>query len=478
MKISRRFFTRIVFLIIGTLLFVACSGSDDQTPFLEDEAPGLANAFPTAELDAVPTAPPPVADSAEILDAPTLETNRAEDAAVDEAYPVAETVTEAVVVDDAYPAPEEIVVGEDDAYPAPVAVAPVTVVEDDAYPAPDVVVADSAEITPQADAYPAPGDDPALPARELPSIVSDIFGGLVFKDANGLYLIDLDGAVLTLMTPPEGVDWAETPVMPTRDMTRVAMIIDGDLAIYDLLSDTMTVPQPTSFQLECCYLEWIDEERVLVGVRENGNSGPNTGVPGIINIANGDITLLTSEINFAKPTLSQDGTMVAMSKQGVPSIVNLEGAELPSGDISSIAKAWSAVWNNDNSKIAWLVLDKDDQMGLSVMNMADGSAEMRHPYTALATEWLPNRPAWQPEGNQIAFETIDIDPSRNGIWMVDAVTGNEQYIAPGSNPHWQPLGKQLAYETPNGIILFDMLNQDYLQPQLFGTIVTWATPPE
>ena len=448
-------------LCFALVFLIGCSGSGEQSPYLEDEAPALANAFPTSAPESAPTAPPPEADSAEILNIPT-EAPAIEEQPVDDAYPVQAPLIEAPsdVADDAYPAPE---------------VPPI--VEDAAYPVPDRAVADSAE-TIQSDAYPAPGSNSASPDRALPPFVSDVFGGLVFKDAQGLHLVDIDGSVLTLMAPPEGVTWAEAPVMPAPDMTRVAMIVDGDLAIFDLISDTMTTPIPTSYQLECCYIEWLDAERLLVGVKEDGNDGPNVGVPGVLNIASGEVTLVTSTATFAQPALSRDGTMLAVSKLGVPSIERLDGSDAPVGNVESIDKAWSAVWSNDNSKVAWLVLDNDGQMGLSIVNMGDGSAEMFHPYTALATEWLPNQPAWQPAGNQIAFETIDVDPARSGIWMVDAATGEEAYIAPGSNPHWQPEGKKLAYETPNGIVLFDMLNRDYLQPLLFGDIITWAAPPE
>jgi Tol biopolymer transport system component len=129
----------------------------------------------------------------------------------------------------------------------------------------------------------------------------------------------------------------------------------------------------------------------------------------------------------------------------------------PSGPGGPGADFCGASWSPNGAQIAYLrepnsplPTDYGDSYypELMVAN-ADGSAAHELLGPAPTQDTRPNvfsceRPAWSPDGKQIAFDSHGRPDSLDGIYITTPTGGSARYLAPGLRPNWSPDGTDLA----------------------------------
>lgn len=131
-------------------------------------------------------------------------------------------------------------------------------------------------------------------------------------------------------------------------------------------------------------------------------------------------------------------------------VVNADGSAAHA--VSHDSLVFVPVWSPDGSRIAYdSRRDDGSNQGhyrLYIMN-ADGTGTHEVPIPVLNANDDMGRPAWSPDGNQLAFERYVNGTNGTGsIWIVNVDgTGARQLTQPGSPqmPSWSHDGKTIAY---------------------------------
>ncbi len=349
-------------------------------------------------------------------------------------------------------------------YPAP----PQPTIVTDGYPAPATPDTSSA--------YPVETPEPTATP-----LVEELGSGLHYIDDVGVWRVTADGLTAQIL-PLTG---ASTPVL-SSDGAKLAYLLEGEPAIilYDTLTTEITSLSSGSEDFICCVFEWVGDA-ILAGVQGSEEFGPNIGRLVAIS-PNNTVTPISSVLIGGYPSFHPTGLRVAYPENGGVQIYDLGGESNPV-EISAVTAAdgtplavenlafSTASWSPALQYIGWavsFVQDGEFQLGTAILDLADSSVQIFHPYTAIGTEYLPPRPTWHPSQSLIAFETIDADETQRGVWLVDYATGEEQFILAGSNPTFSPDGAHLAIETATGIQLYALEDGSFTQfPQ--GRIIDW-----
>jgi hypothetical protein len=101
------------------------------------------------------------------------------------------------------------------------------------------------------------------------------------------------------------------------------------------------------------------------------------------------------------------------------------------------------VWSADAAMFAF-VRPYGDGFCLAT---ADSSGS---PVTMIVEDALEDRPAWKPDGTEIAFsKLVESDPY---IFVVPSAGGEPRQLShvPGTHPHWSPDGTKIAFVSPLG----------------------------
>jgi hypothetical protein len=406
---------RYVLLLI--LLLIGCGGGSQPT---EPTAVLTPDSFPLSTV--VPT---------QTADAPTALPTIGEGYPVDEGYPVA---TPLPVADSGYPAP----------------------------PTPDMTPID-----------PYPVD--ALIGQQT------VGAGLHYVDEAGVWRVTADGLLAQIVALP-GVN---TPIL-SNDGTKLAYMLAGEPAIIllDTISGQITSLTTGTEEFICCVFEWVGDQ-ILAGVQGVDDFGPNIGRLVTFSPDNSVVTISNNLIG-GYPSFDSAGRRVAYSDNGGMQLYDLDGSST-AVEISRVIDAngasleiqnlnfSSAAWSPTDQLIGWaasIVLNGDFQLGVAILNLADNSVQILHPYTAVGMEYLAPRLTWHPTQPLVAFETIDQDESQRGVWLVNYATGEEQFILAGRNPVFSPDGANLAFEDQSGIQIYTLENGS-LTLLASGRILDW-----
>ena len=193
---------------------------------------------------------------------------------------------------------------------------------------------------------------------------------------------------------------------------------------------------------------WEDfVDGVYVRQRASAPSPPTSAI--FIGDTNGAV--LSRLTSGSRPAWSPDGRQIAFDRDGWVYVVTVDG----SGE-RRLLRGDSPAWSPDGTRIAFTSRD-----GISVVSM-DGADLKTLVNNEDFREFLPpglsdlgvGKPAWSPNGGQIAFEHLgdgDFQPSR--IWVTDS---DRMYPRPltkpvdgrrnaESDPAWSPDGSQLVF---------------------------------
>jgi TolB protein len=179
------------------------------------------------------------------------------------------------------------------------------------------------------------------------------------------------------------------------------------------------------------------------------SAGTGTGI-WIMGVDGSGLQQITSNPKWMdeSPSWSPDGTQVAFARGSAPGtprriyVVNVDGTGLePLTDPAS--DRFEPAWSPDGTQIAFVTagpgtIEANGQPPqIWVMN-ADGSRQMQVTSVSVGA-W---RPAWSPDGSQIAF-----DDAGGGMSVIDADGSRLRQIGPtgGFDPTWSPDGDRIAF---------------------------------
>ncbi len=249
-------------------------------------------------------------------------------------------------------------------------------------------------------------------------------------------------AVLDLA--PDGLSLDLQPEGGLQSSSSYTVVVETDLA--DRIGDTLESQFTTNFETVPAQLQG---EIVF----ESGRSGSKEVWS--MKTDGSDLFQITDQIGGGQatgPALSPDGRKVAFSLADPINgddwdiyVINVDGTGLTNLTNHPEFDGWRPAWSPDGAQIAFFST-RDDPVNdeVYVMN-ADGSNVRR----------LTDNPAddanmtWSPDGSRIAWET-----NREGdfdIWIMDADGSNPQSLtvdpADDEWPAWSPDGSKIAFET-------------------------------
>lgn len=392
---------------------------------------------------------------------------------------------------EAYPAEDAVVVETPipDSYP----IAPATEsAPADAYP---VTQSDSAETdeptpTPEptattADAYPV-GQSSILPSATpepitvtleattsaVGPLVDPALSGLVLKDEMGLWRVTDTGALESLLDAPRGLDWAGGAVAISPSLDAIGLVTENELFIYASAAEQFIPLIETPDTGECCFLDWLADGQWLFGTDIPSESVSTSGLA-MYEQSGNTYTFLSETSIFGRPAFANG--LVAYSEAGRAQIVDLTNQTLTDDQLGAVGKAWSAGWDSTGTRVAWLALQADELMSLTLFNRETQSTDYFHLYQPFPVEqWMPASPAWQPNGDWVAFEVIEMSAPTSDIWLVNVATEEERYVGAGSNPHWNRTGDVLVWSGTDGLTHLSLDQSEAVVEALSVEIVGWT----
>ena len=409
------------------------------------QASALATVAPTAtllpidQLTPLPTLPPTVAATVDV----SVQS-------AEEGYPAPPTPDPAAATLAAYPEP-----GNDGDFS-------VDAETDSGYPV--------ANTDPETDEQ---SEQSAEGITESEQIYDTALTGLMFMSETGIRYIDNTGINRSFLGFPDPAAVFQ-PVL-SSDLAQTAYFSNDDLLLQPFIGDLQNLTEQAG-RIECCFAEWISDGRLLFGSRGADESGfANNGVVSVIDPASAEYILIGEQASFGLPDASNDGTLVAYDEAGTPQIRLIDGTTTLPIPGDSIAKAWSVSWSPVGERLAWLVQTTDQQLGLAIVDLGSDSAEIFHPYTAAGREWLPERPAWSPDGQWVAFEAIPQDANQSGIWLINPLTREERYIGAGSRAIWSPDGSHLVVQGGDSLLVYEVATGTTTFAPFAGSLLDWRS---
>jgi Tol biopolymer transport system component len=211
-----------------------------------------------------------------------------------------------------------------------------------------------------------------------------IENGKIAFVSDGINLMNPDGTGAQKIHESDPRDFDTRPVW-SLDGTRIAFLhkVEGrfELLVFDVVSGSVTTVAGREFDVDSP--QWSPNGTMITFV--SGND---------LFLINEDGTGATRLTTGAFPTWSPDGTRIAFQSQLGISVINVDG----SGETDLAGDGFFPAWSPSEARIAFI----DANLQVGVVN-ADGTGLTQ--LTNMPND-DPGRPAWSPDGSEIAFEAL------------------------------------------------------------------------
>ena len=357
------------------------------------------------------------------------------------------------------------------------------------YPAPQAEPVVASDPEPAATAYPIPTalptetsvptlpPEPTAEATALPAKADPALAGLIFKDMAGLWQVETDGSLRSIMaisTLPDTIEWATAQVAVAESGEEIGLVAGGELWRYAVDSAEFNRINNTPVRQECCFIQAVAPSEWLYAIRNPDASNPNFVTLGLYQVAGERVYFLSEIESWGIPSV--EAGMIAFDEQRVAQLAQLPDGVRTGDKLESLGKVSSASWQTGANKVAWQTELADGLAGIVVYDRLAQTSQFYHLYTPVVSkQWRRNLLAWQPNGDWIAFEASDTNSADFGIWLVNITSTEERFVAAGSNPRWNPDGTRLVWQSNEGINSLSIIDNSLINTSIMGELIDWQT---
>ena len=289
-------------------------------------------------------------------------------------------------------------------------------------------------------------------APQAPYSLPAEFAGLIFRQDNGLWLVEQGG--VPLMAAENIYDGSLSP-----DLSQLVYANQAeDLNLLDLDTGESIKLTDTPNILEGSVQWWTAKPGVLIyNFMDREELGPWSGFLGAYDLNTTEIKVLDSvSRSWHGFALSPDGSAILYDDAGIP-VIYLWGEGISTLDMSSYGinyQNYSApAWSPDGKTVAFHAIRNPESGGPSeaaivLINLENGQAREFHPYQS-AGKRGPAEIAFSPDGRWLAvvthgeMEVLDTGPM--ALWVIAADQSEEHYLGYGTGPIWSPTGNILLF---------------------------------
>jgi hypothetical protein len=342
------------------------------------------------------------------------------------------------------------------------------------------LTATSAMATAYPDLVPAPGE--VFTPTPVPP-----FPGMVYQTQTGLWQVGNDW-------PPKHLTSFANGVL-SPDGTQVVYADQGDLWLTQPSDGTTRQLTTTPDHMEHSPQWWSAHPDIVLFQTipmPQGEAEQNNGYLAALSLSEGWLKQLEQvEPAFATFAPAPDGLHIAYDRVGQPWVYHWEGevaepfdaAAYTISEIVSWERLAAPSWSSDSRQLAWSVAVQGEiypaangawQVAAAVFNIAEQTVTILHPHDNVGRDgWYPPV-AWSPDNQWLAFTTEDVDPARQGLWVLKTDGSEEHHLGNAYQPVWSPDGQWLTYQ---GVTPQLIATTSWYALNLFvyenGTIVDW-----
>lgn len=325
----------------------------------------------------------------------------------------------------------------------------------------------------------------ALPPTEIPSLHTpppesiNLFSGLIYKTADGLFQVTDAGAALPLAE-------CSADLLSTDKMSMFYQQ-DGDIWQLDLENCASKNISSSPSVWEVDPQIWpSNPNKILVGI----DPEMSAGAPAIFDLATGDFLYLDGPGGWTNSGVapSPDGRKIALRSNNGPSIyyvnlqiiepLNLSDFNLDQNDFTRIE---GPAWSPDGNKLAWVV-GYQGQIGHLILNFVDNSYQLLHLYSPVGRGGWPLPLVWSPNGEWLVADVWAEDLNQMGLYILAADGDQEHFLgAQLAFPLWSPDSQTLIFTEFNTSTTISYVTMEDFQEYLLpipnnGVPVFWSAP--
>jgi len=282
--------------------------------------------------------------------------------------------------------------------------------------------------------------------------------GLLYRSADGLWIIGTDGEREQLFNHPEAMISRDHALYPAGE----------ELWLADTNAEERQPLIPDEERLSCCASWWpVQPDTVLAtswpaGAERGMGGDVLAGYLTAVDVTSGGYRVLDDQHDTLGHIAPAPGPERTIAYGGGPTgwlyrweeeqveAFDPAAYELPDGfDVRSVSRP---AWGPDGERLAWIVqgtLNGENVLAVGVFHLQSGEATLIHPYTPLGTDAFPPAPQFSPDGEWLAFATWDNDGREAGYWLASADGEQELHLLPTTDlataqPVWRPDAQYLA----------------------------------